>query len=223
MCGEDIFGENSITLVLRYSDYVIHKFDEKSKIVTFDRLKANLAGKEKPCFFSKKDDRRHIITIPVSDECCNGKVDFYVEWHVTNSYEIKVNKECKSRYVAETPNVAPKYTIEQRCKILFLELQEQFNDFTTLEELYNLKERVANLEIAPATIIENERQLWIKYIEAQRVIVDKLQEPFHCNGKCKLVPIVGAKGDITRYKLHVPIKDVGASAPDAFSNFMNRV
>ena len=220
MFEEDIFGEDSVTLVLRYGDYVIQNFDKKSKVVTFDRLKAILAGKEMPCFFSKKDDRRHIISIPVSDEGCNGKVDFYVEWHVTNSYEIKVNKECKSRFVAETLNVDPKYTIEQRCKIMFLEMQEQFNDFTAIGELYNLKERVTKLEIAPATIIENERQLWTKYIEAQRVIVDKLQEPFYCSGKPTLVPIYGTKGDVTRYKLHVPVEDAEASASDAFSNLM---
>ena len=220
MFEEDIFGEDSVTLVLRYGDYVIQNFDKKSKVVTFDRLKAILAGKEMPCFFSKKDDRRHIISIPVSDEGCNGKVDFYVEWHVTNSYEIKVNKECKSRFVAETLNVDPKYTIEQRCKIMFLEMQEQFNDFTAIGELYNLKERVTKLEIAPATIIENERQLWTKYIEAQRVIVDKLQEPFYCSGKPTLVPIYGTKGDVTRYKLYVPVEDAEASASDAFSNLM---
>lgn len=220
MFEEDIFGEDSVTLVLRYGDYVIQSFDKKSKVVTFDKLKAILAGKEMPCFFSKKDDRRHIISIPVSDEGCNGKVDFYVEWHVTNSYEIKVNKECKSRFVAETLNVDPRYTIEQRCKIMFLEMQEQFNDFTAIGELYNLKEHVAKLEIAPATIIENERLLWTKYIEAQRVIVDKLQEPFYCNGKCNLVPVYGAKGDITRYKLFVPVEDAEASTPDAFSTLM---
>lgn len=220
MFEEDIFGEDSIMLVLRYGDYVIQNFDKKSKVVTFDRLKAILSGKEIPCYFSKKDDRRHIISIPVSDEGCNGKVDFYVEWHVTNSYEIKINKECKSRFVAENLNVDPKYTIEQRCKILFLEMQEQFNDFTAIGELYNLKERVGKLEIAPATIIENERQIWTKYIEAQRVIVDKLQEPFYCSSKPSLVPVYGAKGDVTRYKLYVPVEDAEASAPDAFSNLM---
>ena len=108
MFEEDIFGEDTVTLVLRYNDYVTQNFDKKSKIVTFDRLKAILASKEFPCYFSKKDDRRHIITIPVFDEGCNGKVDFYVEWHATNSYEIKVNKECKSRFSAETPNIHPK-------------------------------------------------------------------------------------------------------------------
>lgn len=220
MLEEDIFGEDSIILVLRYGDHAIQNFDKKSKVVTFDKLKAILAGKEMPCFFSKKDDRRHIISIPVSDEGCNGKVDFYVEWHVTNSYEIKVNKECKSRFVAETLNVDPKYTIEQRCKIMFLEMQEQFNDFTAIGELYSLKERVTKLEIAPTTIIENERQLWTKYIEAQRVIVNKLQEPFYCSSKPRLVPIVGAKGDVTRYKLFVPVEDTEASVPDAFTNLM---
>ena len=220
MFEEDIFGEDTVTLVLRYNNYVIQNFDKKSKVVTFDRMKAILAGKEFSCYFSKKDDRRHIISIPVSDEGCNGKVDFYVEWHATNSYEIKVNKECKSRFSAETPNIDPKYSIEQRCKVLFLEMQEQFNDFTAIGELYNLKERVTKLEIAPATIIENERQLWTKYIEAQRLIVDKLQEPFHCNGKCRLMPIVGVRGDVTRYKLFVPVEDAGASAPDAFTNLM---
>ena len=220
MFEEDIFGEDSVTLVLRYGDYVIQNFDKKSKVVTFNRLKAILDGKEMPCFFSRKDDRRHIISIPVSGEGCNGKVDFYVEWHVTNSYEIKVNKECKSRFVAGTFNVDPKYTIEQRCKIMFLEMQDQFNDFTAISELYNLRDRVSKLEIAPATVIENERQLWTKYIEAQRVIVNKLQQPFYCSGKCRLEPIYGAKGDAIRYKLYVPIEYSGSSVPEVFTNFM---
>ena len=220
MFEEDIFGEDSVTLVLRCDYYAIKNFDKKSKIVTFDRLKAILAGKEMPCFFSKKDDKRHIITIPISDDGCNGKVDFYVEWNATNSYEIKVNKECKSRFVAETFNIDPKYTIEQRCKIMFLDSQELFNDFAAINELYNLKERVSKLEIAPATIIENERQLWTKYIEAQRMIVDKLQEPFYCNGKCNLIPIIGSKGDINRYKLFVPVEDEGTSTLDAFATLV---
>lgn len=217
---EDIFGEDSITLVLRYNDHVIQNFDKKSKVVTFNRVKAILDSKEMPCFFSKKDDRWHIISIPISEGGSNGRVDFYVEWNVTNSYEIKVNKECKSRFVAESLNVDPKYTIEQRCKILFLEMQEQYNDFMAIGELFNFKERIAKLEIAPATIIENERQLWTKYIEAQRIIVDKLQEPFHCKGKCRLVPLVGTYGDVTRYKLYVPIEDASASLPSAFANLM---
>lgn len=54
MFEEDIFGEDSVTLVLRYGDYVIQSFDKKSKVVTFDKLKAILAGKEMPCFFFKK-------------------------------------------------------------------------------------------------------------------------------------------------------------------------
>ena len=220
MNEEDIFGEETALLVLRYNGYVTQNFDKNSRVVTLDRLKAILAGKETSCYFSKKDDRRHIITIPVSDEGCNGKVDFYVEWHVTNSYEIKVNKECKSRFSAEKPVIEPKYTIEQRCKVLFLDMQDQFNDFTALGKLHDLKERVCKLEIAPTTVIENERQLWTKYIEAQRLIVRKLQEPFRCNGACRLVPIAGSRGDVIRYKLHVPVEDACASAPDAFSNLM---
>ena len=220
MFEEDIFGEDLITLVLRYNPHVIREFDKKSKVVTFDRLKAIMAGKEMHCFFSKKDDRRHIITIPVSDGCYEGRVELYVEWHATNSYEVKANKECKSRFVAEALSIDSKYAIEQHCKVLFLEMHDQFNDFTAIGGLYNLKERVDKLEIAPATIVENERQLWTKYIEAQSMIVSKLQEPFSCNGKFRLMPIVNSRGDVTRYKLFVPIEDASASDPDAFSDLM---
>lgn len=59
MFEEDIFGEDSVTLVLRYGDYVIQSFDKKSKVVTFDRLKAILAGKEMPCFFKKRRQTAH--------------------------------------------------------------------------------------------------------------------------------------------------------------------
>ncbi len=219
MYKEDIFGDDTLKLVLRYGDYTISGFDRRSKLMPFEKMRSILNLKERICYFFKKDDKRHIIIIPIDEEGFKGKVELVVEWHSTNSYEIKANKELKSRFVNETTPIDAKYCIEQSCQIIFLGIQDPYIDFTAIGELYKFKERVSGLEIAPATIVENERQLWTKYIEAQSLIVEKLQEPFKCKGSYELVPIRNAKGDTVRYKLVIPLEESKDQTLDIYKEF----
>ena len=98
MFEENIFGDDTLKLVLRYGDYTVSGFERYSNLMSFDKLRALLNASERMCYFSKKDDTRHIIQIPISEEGYNGNIKLFVEWHPTNSYEIKANKENKSRF-----------------------------------------------------------------------------------------------------------------------------
>ena len=221
MIDEDIFGEDLLKLVIRYGNRTNLNFDKSSKLMSFEKMKAILNSKEKKCYFLKKEEKRHMIIIPIDEEGFIGRVELYVDWHPTNSYEIKADKDNKSRFVSGTCSLDPKYYIEQRCEIKFLGIQEPFTNFSAIEELYNLKERVSKLEIAPSIIIENERQLWTKYIEAQNLIVEKLQEPFKSQGTYELIPMRNTNGEIIRYKLIVPLEESKEQVTSIYEEFAN--
>lgn len=221
MIDEDIFGEDLLQLVIRYGNRTNLNFDKSSKLMSFEKMKAILNSKEKKCYFLKKEEKRHMIIIPIDEEGFIGRVELYVDWHPTNSYEIKADKDNKSRFVSGTCSLDPKYYIEQRCEIKFLGIQEPFTNFSAIEELYNLKERVSKLEIAPSIIIENERQLWTKYIEAQNLIVEKLQEPFKSQGTYELIPMRNTNGEIIRYKLIVPLEESKEQVTSIYEEFAN--
>ena len=221
MIDEDIFGEDLLKLVIRYGNHTILNFDKRSNLMSFEKMKAILNSKEKKCYFLKKEEKRHMIIIPIDEEGFIGRVELYVDWHPTNSYEIKADKDNKSRFVSGTCSLDPKYYIEQRCEIKFLGIQEPFTNFSAIEELYNLKERVSKLEIAPSIIIENERQLWTKYIEAQNLIVEKLQEPFKSQGTYELIPMRNTNGEIIRYKLIVPLEESKEQVTSIYEEFAN--
>lgn len=171
--------------------------------------------------FPKKDDKRHMIIIPIDEDGFSGRVELYADWHLSNSYEIKVDKDGKSRFISGSISLDSKYYIEQRCQIILLGLRDPFTNFSAIEDLYNLKERISKLEIAPSIIIENERQLWTKYIEAQNLIVEKLQEPFKSKGSYELIPMRNTNGEVIRYKLIVPLEESKEQGTNIYEEFAN--
>ena len=221
MIEEDIFGEDSLKLVLRYGNHTILNFDKRSSLMSFEKMKNILNSKEKKCYFLKKDDKRHMIIIPIDEDGFSGRVELYADWHLSNSYEIKVDKDGKSRFISGSISLDSKYYIEQRCQIILLGLRDPFTNFSAIEDLYNLKERISKLEIAPSIIIENERQLWTKYIEAQNLIVEKLQEPFKSKGSYELIPMRNTNGEVIRYKLIVPLEESKEQGTNIYEEFAN--
>lgn len=221
MFEEDIFGDDTMKVILRFGDHNIDKFNKASKLMNFEKARTILEKGDRTCFFSRKDETRQLITIPISEDNHEGRIDLYVEWHQTNSYELKTNKECKSRFVTESSSIDTEYAIEKRCTFLFLDMKEQYNDFEAISELYKHKENVQNLEIAPTTIVENERQLWTKYVEAQRLIVKKLQEPFYVKGSPRLDPVFNRQQEIIRYKLSVNVDDSDEMSDNVFDEMVS--
>jgi hypothetical protein len=200
---EDIFNSDSIELILRFGDHTREYFDKAKNQENFERIKNLIDNEEVACYFSKQTDTEHKIIIPLND--LGGQFEVVATWHKTFTYEIKVNKQKKSKYKNKKELPENQYSIEQNCKIRFIGMDEQYDNFENLRELSDLKKRVDSLEIAPKTLIENQRDIWTKYIEAQELLIKKLQEPFACSRKYNCAEIKNTKGDITRFKFKVDL------------------
>lgn len=54
MIEEDIFGEDSLKLVLRYGNHTILNFDKRSSLMSFEKMKNILNSREKMLFPKKR-------------------------------------------------------------------------------------------------------------------------------------------------------------------------
>ncbi|KAA6341077.1 ATP-dependent RecD-like DNA helicase [termite gut metagenome] len=203
MAYEDIFNSDAIELIVRFGDHTRENFDKVKNQYSFEHIKNLIDNKECTCYFAKQTDSEHKIVIPLND--LGGQFEIIATWHISNTYEIKVNKQKKTKYKNKIELPEKQYSIEQSCFIRFIGIDERYNDYRALEDLEQLKKRVDNLEIAPKTLIENQRDIWTKYIEAQELLIKKLQEPFLCAGQYQLSEIKNAKGDIARFKFKVDL------------------
>ncbi len=200
---EDIFNSESIDLILRYGEHTINAFDKAKNKYSFEYLKELVNNKEFNCYFLKQSDVEHKIIIPLIEQ--NGQLEIIATWHLTSTYEIKVNKKKKTKYNANIEIPDKQYRIEQICVIRLIGIDDLYNNFEVLGELTKLKKRIDNLVIAPKTLIENQRDTWTKYIEALELLIRKLQEPFPCTGKYEISEIKNNKGEISRFKFKVEL------------------
>jgi hypothetical protein len=197
---EDIFNSDSLELILRFGDHTRDLFDKAKFQYSFEHIKNLITNKDLPCYFSKQTDTEHKITIPLYD--LSGQLEIIAVWNY--GYEIKVNKNKKTKYNPNSELLGKQYLIEQTCVIRFIDLGEQYENYEVLGELSKLKKRVDNLEIAPKTLIENQREIWIKYIEAQELLIKHLQEPFSCTSY-NLTEQKNNKDEVSRYKFKVDL------------------
>lgn len=198
---EDIFNSDALELVIRFGEHTRSRFDDAKFQYTFEHIKNLIANKDLPCYFSKQTDTEHKITIPLYD--LGGQLEVIAVWNY--GYEIKVNKHKKTKYNPNSELLEKQYLIEQTCLIRCIDLGEQYENYEILGELSKLKKRVDNLEIAPKTQIENQREIWTKYIEAQELLIKHLQEPFSCTGKYNLTEQKNNKDEVSRYKFKVDL------------------
>lgn len=199
---EDIFGGgNSIELIVRWHDAIIADFDKKNS-KTFEQLKTLIAGKELKCFFLKVKDTEQKIIIPFADQ--NFQLELYVDWdEKTFSYKVKVKSNKKSRVVEEVSIPEEKeYFIEATCLLAFIDINE--SKFPIREQV-DLFQRISKLEILPKTKIENDREIWEKWIEAQALLLKRNAQPFRIRKYYPLIEQKSDSGATTRYKFKVDL------------------
>ena len=204
---EDIFGcYPAQTIIIRYGEPTRKKFDAANNNVHFEKFKDTLSKREYTCYFTKQKDKEHRIYIPVDD--FHGRVELVVSKRDpnTNTYKLEVNKQKQTRICAASIEDIPedKYRIEQVCRLFFIESNAEYDDWDVISELNKLIKRVESLEISPKTLVENQREIWTKYIEAQEFIIKNLQVPFECKGDTYLEEIRN-NNKVTRYKLRLPL------------------
>lgn len=200
--NEDIFGGgNAIELIVRWHDTIIADFDKRNS-KTFEQLKTLLDGKEIKCYFLKVKDLEQKIIIPFEEQ--NFQFELYVDWDEGKfNYKAKVKSNKKSRVVEEVSiPEETEYFIEETCKLVFIDINE--NRFPVPQQ-FNLFKRISNLEILPKTKLENDREIWEMWIEAQDLLLKRNAQPFKIRGYHPLIEQRNDSGAITRYKFKVDL------------------
>lgn len=182
MFVEDIYNEAAITkdIYLKYGSYTVDNFDkpQNKNTLKFLEIKERLNGKELHCFFAKKTDDEIFVIVPMED--MGGQVEFVVTY--TNFFlEIKAKSRKKSRFNSNIVIPDLQYAFEQLCIVHFVEDTEK--DHVSLRDLVaneELAKKASKLEIDPVTQIENQKEIWTKYIEAQNLIISTLEKPYSC-------------------------------------------
>ena len=182
MFVEDIYNEAAITkdIYLKYGSYTVDNFDkpQNKNTLKFLEIKERLNGKELHCFFAKKTDDEIFVIVPMED--MGGQVEFVVTY--TNFFlEIKAKSRKKSRFNSNIVIPDLQYAFEQLCIVHFVE--DTGKDHVSLRDLVaneELAKKASKLEIAPITQIENQKEIWTKYIEAQNLIISTLEKPYSC-------------------------------------------
>lgn len=200
---EDIFNNDPLELILRYGKDTIKAFDKAKNKFPFEYLVQLLNNKEFSCYFLKQSNVEHKIIIPLIEQ--HGQLEIVATWHLTSTYEIKVNKKKKTKYHTSIELPDKQYRIDQICIIRLIGIEDYYDNFEALSELKKLKSKIDDLEIAPKTLIENQRDTWIKYVEALELLIRKLQEPFPCTGNYEISEIKNNKGEISRFKFKVEL------------------
>lgn len=199
---EDIFGAgNAIELIVRWHDKIISDFD-KANLKTFEQLKKLIDEQELKCYFLKVKDNEQKIIIPFTDE--KFQFELYVDWdEKTFSYKAKVKSNKKSRIVQPISIPEEKeYFIEESCKLVFIDINE--SRFPIREQV-SLFDRIKKLEILPKTKIENDREIWEKWIEAQDILLKRNAQPFKVKKYHQPIEVKNDSGITTRYKFKVDL------------------
>jgi superfamily I DNA and/or RNA helicase len=210
MYEEDIFNDEALKVVVRFYPKFITSFD-KNNSLNFARLKSILGEQNFDCYFLKLDDEIQKIIIPIETE--NGQLELHVKWDKkTFSYVGQVHKNKKTIFnpIIQLPKEKPTF-IKELCQIKFID----FDDTEFPErELYNLYQRVSQLETTSKVDINQQQEIWDKYIEAQELIISKLQEPFEIVGYRDLKSIKDQKGDdVFKYMFQVDLKKAQKKKP----------
>lgn len=199
---EDVFGGgNAIEVVVRWHEKAIADFN-KNSAKSYEQIKQLLEGKELKCFWLKVKDIEQRIIIPFQDQ--EFQFEIYAEWdEKLFSHKIKVKTNKKTRVVSPLSIPQEKgYLIEETCRFVFIDINDA--RFPVREQL-DLFERVSKLDILPKTKIENDLEIWDKYILAQDILLKRYAQPFPVKRYYPLLEVKSENGNVSRYKFKVDL------------------
>ncbi|MEZ4924579.1 MAG: AAA domain-containing protein [Crocinitomicaceae bacterium] len=199
---EDVFGGgNAIEVVVRWHEKAISDFNKNSP-KSYEQIKQLLEGKELKCFWLKVKDIEQRIIIPFQDQ--EFQFEIYAEWdEKLFSHKIKVKTNKKTRVVSPLSIPQEKeYLIEESCRFVFIDINDA--RFPVREQL-DLFERVSKLDILPKTRIENDLEIWDKYILAQDILLKRYAQPFPVKRYYPLLEVKSESGNVSRYKFKVDL------------------
>jgi hypothetical protein len=174
---EDIFSDDFIEIVIRFEKKAVQSLKNQNN-GTLDDIKGWIRDNQYKCLFSKKNDDEHKILISIEDESKN--IDLTLKWlPKTHDYKAVINKKSK-RIIQDYKDIEiDKYYIHEDCNLSLID----FNDtpFPSREQ-QDLYSKVCKLEISPKSNIENQQEIWEKWIEAQQLILERNSQPIEISG-----------------------------------------
>ena len=168
--NEDIFDDEPIELIIRFENKSVNTLDKQNK-GSFEELKRWIDNKTIKCFFQKKNEDEHKVVFQVE----NKQIEFVLKWQEqTFDYKTIINQKSKN-VISEIQQLnSDEYTIIESCYIKLIDFKTSNFPNKELNELYG---KICKLEISPKSEIENQQEIWDKWIEAQKLILNKNSQP----------------------------------------------
>ena len=167
---EDIFGEDPIELVIRFDNKTISFLNKQNK-GSYEELKRWVENKSIECLFQKRNEDDHKVVIQLEKK----QIEIVLKWEErTFDYKAKINQKSKNVINNIQPLKVDEYTIKKDCTVKLIDFKTPYRSQKELEYLYN---QICKLEISPKSEIENQQEIWDKWIEAQQLILKKNSEP----------------------------------------------
>lgn len=168
--NEDIFDDEPIELIVRFENKSVTSLDKQNR-GSYEELKRWIENKTVKCYFQKKNEDEHKVLFQIEDK----QVELTLKWlSKTFDYKAIINQKSKNNINDIQPQIKDEYTIIENCEIKLIDFKDSNFPKKELEELYN---RVCKLDISPKSEIENQQEIWDKWIEAQQLILNKNSQP----------------------------------------------
>jgi len=188
----DIYTLDATPIIIRISADDSNDFNQQNEF-SIDQLKRELEDKEIECLFQKIANEDHKIFVPI----LSGQLEVCTKLHSSETYQAVVNKKLKTVFRKETKFPERDYH-KEIVSIRIIDVNEKGR---ATDEFVALFKKVENLPISSTINIENQQEIWFKWIEAQKAIIDNLQKPYEVKGNYTLQETKNNDGEVTRYTL----------------------
>ena len=179
-------------------------FTAASGSVTFEDVEKLLTKKSHLCYFQRKGDKFYLITIPVEE--LGGQVELIVFYNIQWFDVIPSKKGKASRFVVGIDLPSGENVISRSCSLKFLQQNEPEGDFAILSRQKDFCDELDTLQIEEHIDVKKQIDIWSKFIQAQELLIKKLQEPMQCAGSPKLTSKEEEDNkEPKKYKLEVPL------------------
>jgi len=202
------YGLDPIEVIIRLTPDDVIEFNKMNDF-SIDQIKADVSGKELYCHFQKISDTEHKIFIPT----LNGQFEALVKWYsVADTYQAVVDKKKKTIYRTTVLTPQADKSISETCFVKIIDINEGGKANRASDEFEELYKRVCRQPVVSNINIQNQQEIWFKWIEAQKAIIQKLQEPIEIVGKPEwnlvTLPYKDENGNpMTSYEVSINIKE----------------
>ena len=191
------YGLDPIEVIIRLTPDDVIEFNKLNDF-SIDQIKADISGKELYCHFQKISESEHKIYFP----SLNGQLEAIVKWYsVADTYQAVVEQKKKTLYKTTIFTPQADQSISETCVVKIIDINEGGKSNRASDEFEELYNKVCRQPIASNINIENQQEIWFKWIEAQKAIIDNLQKPYQVKGIPSLQETKNNNNEVTRYTI----------------------